>query len=140
MMPADSFFDETSRHPDCGGRECGELTDFNNYVNKYIKAFVEFLTMSITAKDIVPLNQVRARLTELAEEVRAGNEKIITRNGESYVALIDARRLDHYHRLEREHIHLTLLEEASRGWDDIEAGQLLSVAELRAKYKKTDTP
>jgi len=61
-------------------------------------------------------------------------------NGESYVALIDARRLDHYHRLEREHIHLTLLEEASRGWDDIEAGQLLSVAELRAKYKKTDTP
>ena len=96
--------------------------------------------MSITAKDIVPLNQVRARLTELAEEVRAGNEKTITRNGESYVALIDARRLDHYHRLEREHIHFTLLEEVSRGWDDVEAGRLLSVAELRAKYKKLDTP
>jgi len=96
--------------------------------------------MSITAKDIVPLNQVRARLTELAEEVRAGNEKTITRNGESYVALIDARRLDHYHRLEREHIHFTLLEEISRGWDDVEAGRLLSVAELRAKYKKLDTP
>lgn len=93
--------------------------------------------MSISSEDIVPLNQVRARFTELAEKVRDGNEKIITRNGESYVALIDARRLDHYHRLEREHIHLTLLEEASRGWDDVEAGRLLGVAETRAKYKKS---
>ena len=95
--------------------------------------------MAISSKDIVPLNQVRARLTELAEEVREGHEKIITRNGESYVALIDARRLDHYHQLEREHIHLTLLEEASRGWDDVEAGRLQSVAETRAKYKKSKT-
>lgn len=91
--------------------------------------------MSISSKDIVPLNQVRARFTELAEEVRAGHEKIVTRNGESYVALIDARRLDHYHQLEREHIHLTLLEEASRGWGDAAAGRLLSVT--RAKYKKS---
>jgi prevent-host-death family protein len=90
--------------------------------------------MAITAKDIVPLSQVRARLTELADEVRAGSEKIITRNGESYVAVIDARRLDHYHRLEREHIHLTLLAEAERGLADVEAGRTMSVAELRAKY------
>lgn len=93
--------------------------------------------MTFSSKDIVPLNQVRAKFTELAEEVRDGNEKIITRNGESYVALIDARRLDHYHRLEREHIHFTLLEEASRGWGDVETGRLLSVAETRAKYKKS---
>jgi prevent-host-death family protein len=90
--------------------------------------------MAITAKDIVPLSQVRARLTEIADEVRAGSEKIITRNGESYVAVIDARRLDHYHRLEREHIHLTLLAEAERGLADVEAGRTMSVAELRAKY------
>lgn len=93
--------------------------------------------MSISSKDIVPLNQVRARFSELAEEVRDGHEKIITRNGESYVALIDARRLDRYHQLEREHVHFTLLEEASRGWADVEAGRLLSVAETRAKYKKS---
>lgn len=83
------------------------------------------------------MNQVRARFSELAEEVRGGSEKIITRNGESYVALVDARRLDHYHRLEREHIHLVLLQEASRGLDDVEAGQFLSVTETRAKYKKS---
>lgn len=93
--------------------------------------------MPMDSDDIVPLNQVRARLTNLAEEVRAGKEKIITRNGESYVALIDARRLDHYHRLEREHIHLTLLEEAQRGWADVDAGRVLSVADLRGKYKRS---
>ena len=47
--------------------------------------------MSIKSEDIVPLNQVRARFTELAEEVRAGAEKIITRNGEGYVALAGER-------------------------------------------------
>jgi len=92
--------------------------------------------MAITTKDIVPLSQLRPRLTELAEEVRGGREKIITRNGESYVALIDARRLDHYHRLEREHIHLTLLEEAAAGWDDVEAGRLEEAAEVHARYRK----
>ena len=92
--------------------------------------------MPLTSEDIVPLNRVRARLTDLAEEVRAGHEKIITRNGRSYVALIDARRLGYYHRLEREHVHLILLEEAARGLDDVSAGRLMSVAELRGKYRK----
>jgi antitoxin (DNA-binding transcriptional repressor) of toxin-antitoxin stability system len=91
--------------------------------------------MAFNTDDIVPLNQVRAHLTGLAEQMRRGREKTITRNGESYVALVDARRLDHYHRLEREHIHLILLDEVAKGLDDIEAGRTLSVAKLRAKYK-----
>jgi antitoxin (DNA-binding transcriptional repressor) of toxin-antitoxin stability system len=95
--------------------------------------------MGFQSDDIVPMNQVRASFTELAEQVRRGREKLITRNGESYVALIDARRLDHYHRLEREHIHLTLIEEASRGLDDVAAGRTVGVAELRARYRKGKT-
>lgn len=95
--------------------------------------------MGFQSDDIVPMNQVRAGFTELAEQVRRGREKLITRNGESYVALIDARRLDHYHRLEREHIHLTLIEEASRGLDDVAAGRTVGVAELRARYRKGKT-
>jgi prevent-host-death family protein len=90
--------------------------------------------MTFRSDDIVPLNQVRAKFTELAEQVRSGREKIITRNGESYVALVDARRLDHYHRLEREHIHLTLLDEAARGLADVDAGRTMSVSEARARY------
>jgi hypothetical protein len=38
------------------------------------------------------------------------------------VALIDARLLDYYRSLECENIHITLREEAARGWDDIESG------------------
>jgi prevent-host-death family protein len=91
--------------------------------------------VTIKSEDIVPLNQLRARFSELAEEVRAGAEKIITRNGESYVALVDARRLDHYHRLEREHVHLSLLEEAVRGLEDVRDGRVTTARRLLAKYK-----
>jgi prevent-host-death family protein len=91
--------------------------------------------MGLTSKDIVPLSRARAKLTELVEEVRAeGREKIITKNGESCAALIDSGRLDHYHRLEREHIHLTLLDEALRGLDDLERGRTLSLAQLKSKH------
>jgi prevent-host-death family protein len=79
--------------------------------------------MSISASDVVPFTQARAKLSELADQVKAGAEKVITKNGESYVALIDAARLDHYHRLEREHIHLLLIEDARRGLADITAGR-----------------
>lgn len=91
--------------------------------------------MAIKSGDIVPLNQVRARFTELAEEVRSGAEKIITRNGESYVALVDARRLDHYHRLEREHIHLALLQEAVNGLQDVRDGRVATARQVLAKYE-----
>ncbi len=90
--------------------------------------------MSFSSKEIVPLSQMRARLTELCEQVRAGSEKIITRNGEGYVALIDARRLDHYRRLEREHIHLLLLSEASSALDDLAENRVTSLQTLRKKY------
>ena len=80
--------------------------------------------MGISTNDVVPLSQARAKLSELAEEVKAGAEKIITRNGESYVALIGAERLDHYHRLERERIHLLLIDEAGKGLGDVAAGRV----------------
>ena len=80
--------------------------------------------MGIAASDVIPLSHARANLSALAEEVSAGAEKIITKNGESYVALIDAQRLDYYHQLERERIHLLLIDEASKGLDDVAAGRV----------------
>ena len=86
--------------------------------------------MPITTKDIVPLSQVRARFTELAEAADAGEDKLVTRNGASYVAIIGARKLDYYRRLEREHIHLLLLSDAERGLEDVAAGRVTSLSEL----------
>jgi prevent-host-death family protein len=80
--------------------------------------------MPISASDVIPLSQARANLSELADEVKAGAEKIVTKNGESYVAIIDAQRLDYYHQLERERIHLLLIADASKGLADVAAGKV----------------
>ena len=92
--------------------------------------------MPLTASDIVPLTQARANLSELADEVKAGAEKIITKNGESYVALIDADRLDYYHRLERERIHLVLLDDVAKGLADVEAGRVRDAREALSAFAR----
>jgi prevent-host-death family protein len=92
--------------------------------------------MSFSTVDVVPFTQARANLSELAEQAKAGAEKIITKNGESYVALIDADRLDYYHRLERERIHLLLIDDAKRGLADITAGRTYEADAALAKLQQ----
>ncbi len=89
------------------------------------------MNMSLRASDVVPISEARARLTELAEDVVGnGSEKVLTKNGASYVALVDARRLDYYHALEREHAHLVLSDDAITGLRQAMAGQFVSEEEL----------
>ena len=99
--------------------------------------------MGFSASDVVPFTQARANLSELAEQAKAGAEKIITKNGESYVALIDADRLDYYHRLERERIHLLLIDDAQRGLADITNGRTheadAAIAKLQQRRSSTGT-
>ena len=72
--------------------------------------------MALRASDIVPISEARNRLTELAEDVvGSGSEKVLTKNGASYFALVDARRLDYYHALEAEHASLVLADDALTG-------------------------
>lgn len=92
--------------------------------------------MSFQASDVIPFSQARANLSDLAIQVKAGSEKIITKNGESYVALIDANRLDYYHQLEREHIHLLLIDDARRGFADIAAGRTQDADAALAKLQQ----
>lgn len=85
----------------------------------------------LRTSDVVPISEARARLTELAEEVvDGGAEKVLTKNGSSYVALVDARKLDYYHALEAEHAALVLLDEAEKGLRQVLAGQHVSASEL----------
>jgi prevent-host-death family protein len=92
--------------------------------------------MGFTASDVVPFTVARANLSELAEQAKAGAEKIITKNGESYVALIDASRLDYYHLLERERIHILLIEDTRRGLEDIKAGRVQNADKAIAKLQQ----
>jgi prevent-host-death family protein len=104
---------------------------------EFCHPFQQEPTMGFAASDVVPFTQARANLSELADQAKAGAEKIITKNGESYVALIDADRLDYYHRLERERIHLLLIDDARRGLADIAAGRTLeadgAIAQLQRR-------
>jgi PHD/YefM family antitoxin component YafN of YafNO toxin-antitoxin module len=87
--------------------------------------------MTLRASDIVPISEARSRLTELAEDVVGrGAEKVLTKNGSSYVALVDAKKLDYYHALEREHAGLILLNEAETALSQVIAGKRMSSAEL----------
>ena len=87
--------------------------------------------MLFRASDIVPISEARARLTELAEDVvGSGSEKVLTKNGASYVALVDARRLDYYHALEAEHGNLVLADDAVTGLRQALAGQFVPDEEL----------
>ena len=59
-----------------------------------------------------------------------GSEKGLTKNGASYVALVDARRLDYYHALESEHASLVLASDAIAGLQQALAGHFVSDEEL----------
>ena len=97
----------------------------------------------IATRDIVPISRARAQLTELADDVsKSGQEKIFTRNGESYVALITAGQLDDYHRF-KEAEHLSMLRALVEAAGDIDAQRVHSwsafkprLARLRAKAKR----
>lgn len=86
--------------------------------------------MGLRTSDVVPISEARARLTELADEVVGGAEKVLTKNGASFVALVDARKLDYYHALEEEHAGLVLLDEAEVGLRQVLAGQRVSTDTL----------
>ncbi|HEY8879267.1 MAG TPA: type II toxin-antitoxin system Phd/YefM family antitoxin [Roseateles sp.] len=89
--------------------------------------------MGVRSSDVVPISDARARLTELAEDVvNGGHEKVLTKNGCSYVALVDARKLDYYHALEAEHGHLILGQAALDGLADVAAGRVVDDADLDA--------
>ncbi len=95
--------------------------------------------MSIAIKDIVAFSRARTNLSELVIEVERGAEKIITKNGEPAVALINASQLAHYHRLEQANIHLLLANEVKKGLADVAAGRTQNarkgLAALIAKRK-----
>ncbi len=92
---------------------------------------------------IVPISRARAQLTELADDVsKTGHEKIFTKNGESYVALITADQLDDYRRFKAAE-HLSMLRALVEAAGDIEAGRVYAwdefkprLARLRAKAKR----
>ncbi len=100
------------------------------WFNELLKGYCN---MALRVSAVVRISEARARFTELAEDVvGSGNEKVLTKNGASYVALVDARRLDYYHALEAEHANLVLADDAITALGEALAGQFASDDELDA--------
>ena len=53
-----------------------------------------------------------------------------------YDGQADASRLDYYHRLERERIHLLLIEDARKGLEDVKAGRVQDADKAIAKLQQ----
>jgi hypothetical protein len=66
----------------------------------------------------------------LADEVVGGAEIVLTKNGTSFVALVDAKKLDYYRALEVEHANLVLLDEAETGLREVLDGLLVGADDL----------
>lgn len=97
--------------------------------------------MSLRARGAVPISEARDRLLELAEDVVGrGSERLLTKNGTSYVALVDARKLDYYHALEAEHAGLVLVPGALEGLEDIAAGRVVGEAALNRTLAAASAP
>lgn len=88
----------------------------------------------------LPLSEVKARLSEIAEEVATTHERVqVTRNGRDYVVLLAAEDL--------ESIEATLellsdpdaMERVRRSEADIEHGDVLSESEVRALVSRSAT-
>ena len=92
---------------------------------------------------ILPLSEVKARLSEIAEEVAATHERVqITKNGRDYVVLMAAEDLESIEAT------LELLSDAgaqeriARAEQDIARGDVLGESEVRALVaeRKPETP
>ena len=103
--------------------------------------------MAIAVSDIVPFTHARAHLSALIVQAMGGAETIITKDGRPAAALIDANKLDQYHRLENAAIHMLWLSEAEKGLSDIAAGRssnarasLAAIQKRRTKAAQAPTP
>jgi len=100
--------------------------------------------MPLTSKDIVPISQARTHLAELADDVATNHgAKMLTRNGESLVALISAADFDELQRF-RQADHLRDLRRIVEAMREFDAKQGIGLedfnAEVRALMDWVDAP
>lgn len=82
--------------------------------------------MQLQPQDIIPISQARAKLTQLADEVATqGRHKVLTRNGESYVAIVTADELEELEQY-RAQQRVADMQAFIAAAQDVEAGRVYS--------------
>ena len=85
--------------------------------------------MTLRASDIIPSARLEHASPNWPKTWWVAVPKVLTKNGSSYVALVDAKSST-YHALELEHAGLVLLTEAETALGQVIAGKRMSPAEL----------
>ncbi|WP_027210541.1 MULTISPECIES: type II toxin-antitoxin system Phd/YefM family antitoxin [Burkholderiaceae] len=87
--------------------------------------------MPIRIQEVLPLSDASSQFAKLADDVVAGSEKVLTKNGEPFVALIDTRKLAYYRALEAEHRQRVVPSDIAKGLEDMLSGRVRSEIEFR---------
>lgn len=93
--------------------------------------------MIISSSEAVPLSQARENLPRLTYQI--GAEHVIPQDEESHAAIIHAQRLDDHCQLARERIRLLVLEDASKGLADVQAGKVKDARDTLTLLKHQGT-
>lgn len=89
----------------------------------------------------LPLSEVKARLSELAEEVAATHQRLrITKNGREYVVLVSAQDLESIEATIELLSDPDAVARVARSEQDIERGDVLDEAAVRALLARTEGP
>nr|WP_284507931.1 hypothetical protein [Caballeronia sp. NCTM1] len=84
------------------------------------------------------MSEASSQLTELAGDVVAGAKKVLTKGGEPFVAVIDARKLGYYRALEAEHRQRVVLSDIAKGLEDVLSGRVRSGVELQESFGRSN--
>lgn len=88
----------------------------------------------------ITLDEAQARFHDLAEAAKAGEEAIVTKDGQAYIALIDADSLAYYHRLARERLNGLLIQDAIQGLEDVAAGRTEDAYGMLRRLRQARAP
>lgn len=84
----------------------------------------------------VPISEACSRLAELADDVVAGREKVLTKDGAPFVAIVDVRKLNYYRALELEHSRRVILQDIEHGLQDVLSKRLRIQEDFRDERRQ----
>ncbi len=91
--------------------------------------------MGLTS-NIIPFSESKKFFSRITNDVfKKNEEKIITKNGRPYVAMISLENLDYYHKLKKDIIFSNLLDDMERGLDDVKHGRVYTLEQIKKKFK-----
>ena len=87
------------------------------------------------SNNIIPFSELKKDFSQIAAAIHQDKtERIVTKNGKAFIAIIDPATLDYYHDLEKNLQLSQILDEAEKGLYDLAKKKTFSLAEAKKRY------